>query len=246
MTATCPKCHREIPAADLNVATDVALCRVCNLVHKFSDLVQVAELEEGLDFTRPPDGAWHRDSGMGVVVGATHRALGTAAGLLAVSLFWNGIVSVFVFFAINATLFVLHVPRPAWFPDAKMNGGTMGAGMTIFLWLFLTPFILIGLAMLGALLSALAGRTEVTIKNGEGIIYTGIGALGWRKRFNAQFVKQVRIEDKRWSDNRGRTRDSKQIVIELQDGKPIRFGSMLREDRMKFVAAAIRHAVQQN
>jgi hypothetical protein len=243
MTALCPKCHRQIPIADVNVATDVALCRACNLVHKFSELVQVAELEEGVDFAHPPAGAWYRDSGMGAVVGATHRSLGTALGLLAISLFWNGIVSVFVFFAINATMFVLHIPRPAWFPAAKMNGSTVGVGMTIFLWLFLTPFILIGLAMLAGFLSALGGRTEVTIKNGEGVIYTGIGALGRRKRFNAQFVKNVRIEDKRWRDNEGTSRGAKQIVIELQDGKPIRFGSMLREERMKFVAAAVRKAM---
>src|SRR5207253_8518559 len=110
MTAICPKCHRQIPIADVNVATDVALCRSCNLVHKLSELVQVAELEEGVDFARLPAGAWYRDSGMGVVIGATHRSLGTAFALLLFTLFWNGIVSVFVFLALNSTLALLHVP----------------------------------------------------------------------------------------------------------------------------------------
>lgn len=243
MTATCPKCHREIPTDDVNVATDVALCRACNLVHRFSELVQVAELEEGVDFAHPPAGAWYRESGMGAVIGATHRSMGTALGLLAMSLFWNGIVSVFVFLALSATLHHLHVPIPAWFPPVKINKSEMGVGMTIFMWLFLTPFILIGLAMLAGFLSALGGRTEVTIKNGAGVVFTGIGALGRRKRFNAQFVKEVRVDDKRWRDSDGDRRGTKQIVIEMQDGKPIKFGSMLREERMKFVAAAVRKAL---
>jgi hypothetical protein len=230
--------------ADMNVANDLAVCRACGQVHKLSSLVQAAELEQGLDFARPPAGAWYRDTGLGAVVGATHRSLGTALGLLAFSLFWNGIVSVFVFLAVSSTLYLLHVPRPGWFPSPQMNGSDMGVGMTIFLWLFLTPFILIGLAMLAGFFSALGGRTEATIQNGQGVLYTGIGALGWHRRFNPQFVKEVRIDDRRWRDSDGDARRSKQIVIEMVAGKPIKFGSMLRDDRMKFVAAAVRKALQ--
>jgi hypothetical protein len=244
MIVTCPKCRREIPLADLNVANDVALCRTCNLVHKFSSLVQAAELEQGIDFTRPPAGTWYRNSGLGAVIGATHRSFGSAMGLLAVSLFWNGIVSIFVCLAVSATLRLLHVPAPAWFPFPKMNGNEMGLGMTIFLWLFLTPFIVIGLAMVLGFLMSLGGRTEVTIRNGQGVIYSGIGALGRRKRFNPQFVKDVRLEDKRWRDSDGDARRSRQIVIEMQEGKPIQLGSTLREDRMKFVAAALHRALR--
>jgi hypothetical protein len=220
---------------DLNVATDVALCRGCNLVHKLSSLVQAAELGEGVDFNRPPAGAWYRSSGLGVVIGATHRSWGTVFGLLAVSLFWNGIVSVFVFLAINATLHLLRIPTPQWFPAPKMNGSDMGVGMTIFLWLFLTPFILIGLAMAGAFLSALAGRTEVRVQHSEGVVYSGIGP---------QAVKEVRIDLQQSRTSDGKARSKKQIVIEMPDGKLIKFGSMLREDRMKFVAAALRKAVR--
>jgi len=230
--------------ADLNVANDFAVCRACGLVHKLSTLVHVAELDEGVDFARPPAGAWYRDSGIGAVIGATHRSLGMAVGLLAFSLFWNGIVSVFVFLALNSTLHLIGVPTPAWFPPPEMNGSAMGVGMTIFLWLFLTPFILIGLAMLAGLFSALGGRTEATIQNGQVVLYTGIGPLGRHRRFSADSVKEVRIDDRRWRDSDGDARRTRQIVIEMAEGKPIKFGSMLREDRMKFVAAAMRKALQ--
>jgi len=242
--AICPTCHREIALADLNVASDVALCRACGVVHKLSGLVQAADLEEGVDFSRPPEGAWYRDSGMGAVVGATHRSAGTAVGLLCLALFWNGIVSMFVFLAANSTLHLLGVPRPAWFPSPRMNGGEMGAGMTIFLWLFLAPFILIGLVMFGAFLSALGGRTEVSIQSGQGVLYTGIGALGRRWRFSSDAVKDIRIEDRTWRDNDGARQQRRQIVLEMAEGKPLKFGSMLREDRMKFVAAAVQKLVR--
>ena len=114
--------------ADLNVASDVALCRACGLVHKLSSLLQAAKLEEGVDLACPPAGAWYRDSGFEAVIGATHRSVATVMGLLAFSLFWNGIVSVFVFFAFNSTLHLLDLPRPAWFPSPKNQWRRHGLG----------------------------------------------------------------------------------------------------------------------
>ena len=245
-TLSCPKCRRVIPAEDVNVANDVAFCRVCNLAHKLSELVQGVSLEANLDLTRPPAGAWYQSGGLGAVIGATHRSLGTALGLLAVSLFWNGIVSVFVALTLSATLHHLKIPVPEWFPAPKMNKQEMGVGMTLFLWLFLTPFILIGLAMLTGFFSSLFGRTEVRTRHAEGEVYIGIGPLGYRRRFNTQAVADVRIDDRRWRDSEGDRRRKTEIVMETQEGRLIRFGSMLREDRMKFMAGALRQVLLKN
>ncbi len=240
MTPTCSKCQRVIPHVDINVASDVAFCRGCNLAHKLSSLIHGVELDRNIDLDRPPSGAWHHSSVLGADIGATHRSAGAMFGALAISLFWNGIVSIFVLFAIGATLQLLHIPLPEWFPAPKMNGSGMGVGMTIFLWLFLTPFITVGLVMIGAFLSALAGRTEVRIRQAEGVVFSGIGPLGWRRRFNPETVTDVRIDNRHWRDSDGDRRNKIQIIIETQDGKQIKFGSMLRDERMKFVAAAVR------
>jgi hypothetical protein len=196
-----------------------------------------------LDLRRPPAGAWYSDDGRGVIVGATHRSLGTAIGALAVAIFWNGIVSVFVLLAIAGTLRNMHVPLPHWFPAPNMNDSPMSVGMTIFLWIFLTPFILIGLAMIAAFLSSIGGRTEVTINNREGSIFTGIGWLGYRRRFDASTAKDVRIDDKQWRDSDGDRQRRVAIVIETHAGKRLKLGSMLPEERRKFVAAAVRKAL---
>jgi hypothetical protein len=243
ITPTCPKCGRPIPADDINVGNDVAYCRPCNLSHRLSDLTVRAEMNEGVDLQRPPAGAWRRNDGAGLVIGATHRSLGAALGALAIALFWNGIVSVFVVLALASTLHLLKINIPDWFPAPRMNHSDMGVGMTIFLWLFLTPFIAVGLAMIGAFFSSLAGRTEVQLGNAEGVVFTGIGSLGWRRRFPIHSVKDVRIDDQRWRDSDGDRRRKTIILIETREGKLIKFGSMLSEERRKFVAAATRSAL---
>ena len=242
-TPTCAKCKRVISGDDVNVAADVAYCRACNLSYKLSTLTLGGELNEGLDLSQPPAGAWRRNDGSGMVIGATHRALGGALGALGIAAFWNGIVSIFVLVATASTLQILHVPVPEWFPSPDMKCNSMGTGMTIFLWIFLTPFILIGLAMLGAFLSFLGGRTEVRIGNSEGVVFTGFGPIGYRRRFDPRRVKNVRIDDRPWRDRDNGSQRKTYVVIETSEGKLIKFGSSLKEERRKFVAAAVRHAL---
>jgi hypothetical protein len=224
----------------VNVANDVAYCRVCNLSHKLSALTAGTELDTSIDLNNPPAGAWYTNDGEGALIGATHRSLGTPIGALAVSLFWNGIVSVFVLVALSGTLRNLGITLPHWFPAPNINGSPMSVGMTLFLWIFLTPFILVGLVMIGAFLAALGGRTEVRLRNAEGVVFVGIGTLGYRRRFDASAVKDVRIDDKQWRDSDGDRQRKTYIIIETREGKLVKFGSMLAEERRKFVAGAVR------
>jgi hypothetical protein len=237
---TCNKCGQVIASEDVNPANDVAYCRRCNLAHSLAQLVRGSGIDPTVDTNNPPVGAWCRDDGIDRTIGATHRSAGGAIGALLIGLFWNGIVSIFVLIALASSLRHLDIPLPEWFPAPDMSGSPMSVGMTIFLWIFLTPFIAIGLALAGAFLSYVAGRSEVRIRGGEGVVFSGVGPLGWRRRFDASAVKEVRVEDRHWRDSDGDRRQKTQIVIEPMSGKPIRFGSMLTEDRRRFVAAALR------
>ena len=225
------------------MATDVAYCRACNLSHRFSVITQGAWIDEHVDFGNPPPGAWDRTEGTWRVIGATNRSLGAAVGLLCIALFWNGIVSVFVLLTVAATIHNLGLAVPFWFPAPNMSGNEMGAGITIFLWIFLSPFIAIGLGMIAALLACLAGRSEVWINGPEGVVFRGIGAIGLRTRFETSGVKDLRIEDRSWRDSDGDRQRKTNIVIETASGKQITFGSMLTDERRKFVAAALRRVL---
>lgn len=242
-TPACPKCGGVIPGEDINVGGDLAFCRPCHLAHPFSLLVRGNGIDPKLDLARPPAGAWMRHSALGTIVGATHRSWGGAAGLLAIGVFWNGIVSVFVLVALAATMSHLGWERPEWFPAPEMNQKSMGLGITIFLWIFLTPFIAVGLAMVAGFLLCLGGRTEVRLRDLQGEIFTGIGPIGHKRRFQSEGVKDVRISDQSWTDSDGDRRRKTEIILDRGEEKPIKFGSSLPEARRQFVAAALRQAL---
>ncbi len=243
ITPTCPECRRAIARDDVNVGNDVAYCRSCHLAHALSELVHAVELEAGVDFRRPPAGVRYNEGGGRLVVAASHRSPGAAFGILFFALFWNGIVSVFVLFAIAATLANLGIPLPGWFPAPDMDGSPMGVGMTIFLWVFLTPFIAVGVSVMGAFLMNVAGKTEVRIDRSHGTVFTGIGPLGFRRRFVPSTVSDVRIDGREWRDSDGDSQQKVVICIETREGAAIRFGAGLAEERRKFVAAAVRRAL---
>lgn len=237
LTPTCAKCHRVIPGDDINVANDVAYCRQCNLACKLSSLVHT-DLDLNLNLNEPPAGAWYLQDGTKTIAGVTNRSWGLALGMLAAGLFWNGIVSVFVLANIAGTLHNLHISQPAWFPAPKMNGG-MSVGMTIFLWIFLTPFMAIGLTIIGTFLSAVAGKMEVQIQNDQGTIFTGIGRIGFRRRFNPGTITEITVKN----EQNSKGGQSTFIVMETREGRLIKFGTLLREDRRNFLAAVIRRTI---
>jgi hypothetical protein len=73
------------------------------------------------------------------------------------------------------------------------------------------------------------------IQGNQCVLFTGIGSLGRRKRFSTSDVKDVRIEEKSWSDSQGGRRRNTQIVIDTNQ-KPIRFGNSLTDERRRFFA----------
>ena len=238
-TPTCQKCRRTIPSDEINVAQDVAYCRGCNLSYRLSELTFDDGIIAHMDLQRPPAGAWFDDTGMATVIGATNRSLGTAVGMLLFALFWNGIVSVFVAIALAGTLRQFHVTVPTWFPSPEMNGDFMKPGMLAFLWLFLLPFILIGLAFIGTVLVCLFGRTEVRIANSKGIIFIGVGSVGWKRRFEASQIKAIKLHT---SNNREGS-NSVSVLLETREGKQMKFGSLLSNERRQFVLAALRKTI---
>ena len=238
-TPVCPKCRRAIPPEDVNVGNDIAYCRSCNLSNRLSELTFDSEIGGDMDVNRPVAGTWYRSDGLGMVVGASNRNLATAAAMLFFTLFWNGIVSVFVLVATSGTLHHFGIPVPSWFPAPKMNGEVMNSGMLIFLWLFLTPFITIGIVTALTVFNCLFGRTEVRVNGTQGTAFTGIGPLGWRKRFDPTQVRKVAIRES--TNNKGQNTSC--IVIEARDGKQTKIASMLSDERRKFLLVALRKAL---
>jgi len=206
----CPACHSTIPLEDINVSTDIALCRQCSKTYSFAELCEdQASLD--VDISRPPRGAWFNHQGMDSVAGATTRAWG-ALFLVPFAAVWSG----------------------------GSLGGLYGSQIIkgkfeLLPSLFGIPFLL-GSCLLVTLASMSAcGKVVVRRSGDDGSIFQGVGPFGWTRRFRWSDIKAVRVGSKKWKQN-GRN-DS---FIELEATKPIRFGSLLSETRRDFIVAVLK------
>jgi hypothetical protein len=100
--------------------------------------------------------------------------------------------------------------------------------------LFGIPFVLGTLLFGSAALMAVCGKVVVQVSESEGVVFTGIGSLGWRKSFNPTEVTAVRVE--RYPSGG----DQQLTTIVLDGPHKFRFGSGLTETRCDFIANVLR------
>ncbi|MFI4881210.1 MAG: hypothetical protein ACIAQU_01350 [Phycisphaerales bacterium JB064] len=259
MATTCP-CGATIEIDDINIAEGVALCRRCGKVSRLSaiasgDMVEhpratgarskkdAAEERKAAALAQgdPPAGCGLHDYGDRVVLRASARSMSSAAGLLFFCAFWNGIVSIFLVVLFSSIMAHMGVTLPAWFPSPMQSSGqgsssNMPLGMTVFMGLFLTPFVLIGLAMFGALLVSVAGKVEVRLHGPDGVVFTGVGPFGWKRKFDADAVEAVRLTE---SDVEVNNRKQRAIAIETAK-KTIKFGSGMPDQRRLWLGGVLK------
>lgn len=235
---SCPHCRTVFGRDDMNVAEAVAVCPSCASVTRLADLADDPVLA-AVNPADVPAGCDRSSFANEVVISASTRSVAGAIGALAIAAFWNGIVSIFVLVATASTLHHLGFTLPNWFPAPSGSNGQNGLGiplgMTIFLWIFLTPFITIGLGMIAGLVMCLAGSDRVVIRDADATVSTGVGPLRYSRRFQLNDVQAVRIGQSSWTQND----QSKPQVLIVAD-REIKFGSMLPEQRRNWLVAALR------
>jgi hypothetical protein len=234
----CPECGQPIAAADINMSQGVALCRACGKLWKLSEIADEPVADPSV-ITRPPAGCSYEASPSGAtLVRATTRSFGGAIGTLAICLFWNGIVSVFVLMVIASFYIRLVGPLPEYFPaptSQSNKSGPMSLGMAIFMCIFLTPFVVVGIGMILAFLMSVAGRVDVIVNGVDGRVRTAIGPFYWTKRFDASQVKRVGFGETKYKEN-GRSKEL--IEIETAD-RTARFGTMLSAERRQWMRTVL-------
>jgi len=171
MNVKCPECRSAIPLDDVNVATDLALCRRCGKTHSYSDLVKDEETGP-VDLMRPPKGAWFRQDMSGFEVGATTRSA-AAFFLVPFMTLWSG-------FSLGGIY------------GSQIVNGKFNAGMS----LFGLPFVL-GTIIFGSItLMAVCGKVVVRVQGDRGEAFTGVWRFGWRRRFDWDKVTAVRLTER--------------------------------------------------
>lgn len=233
----------------MNLAEGVALCSSCGSLTKLASLVGIrTPVADAANAASPDhhmlDNAW-ADTPRGckatgyrgdIRLSASARSWGGAVGMLFFSLFWNGITSVFVVVMLAGFYKHLGGTIPVWAKGSPLDAGNdMSLGMCFFLLLFLTPFILVGVATAGLTLVSMVGDVRVRMHGDEASTSTGISFLRWTNRFKASRVSDVHIGKTKWQQN-----DQHKPLIVIEEDNQIRFGSVLSQHRMRWLASASR------
>jgi hypothetical protein len=79
------------------------------------------------------------------------------------------------------------------------------------------------------------GITVLKVERGYARLFTGIGSLGFTKRFDWYDVTE--IAEERWSSSDSGTQRTRLII---KADKDIRFGTMLSEERRRYMLNALR------
>jgi hypothetical protein len=211
MKITCPSCKSLVPASNLNVGTDVAVCENCQEAFSISSVLNTGEGLEGFDIHDPPRGAWFEDTGIGWRIGATTRSP-VAFFLVPFMCVWSG----------------------------GSLGGIYGSQIVtgefnLLLSLFGIPFVL-GTLLFGSIaVMSVCGQIMVTIDGSDGRVFQGVGPVGWTRRFDWRLITAV--EENRRSQQHS---DGNVQVIALVGQSRLKFGAMLTDARRFYFLQALR------
>lgn len=227
MKLRCPSCEFELPARQMNVEANIAVCERCDEAFAISELLGmkpqvfrnagIAHVPDSFDINQPPSGVRYDNYGMGWRIVSTTRSA-IAFFLVPFMMVWSG------------------------FSLGGIYGSQIAKGeFDLTLSLFGIPFVL-GTLLFGsfAVLSVI-GRTVIRsddMDHDAGSVFLGIGPLGWTTRF--RWSEVIGIEESYASRRNGN--QSKQITLKRDMGD-IQFGSMLSEKRRRYVLHALRQLV---
>jgi hypothetical protein len=169
----------------------------------------------------------------------------SALGLGVMAVFWNSIVSVFLAMLIGSLYTHLVGTLPSWYPiggSTPVHGpGTsttvagMSWGMTIFMLLFITPFVMIGAGMILATVFMTVGHVEVSLRGHEASVFSGVGPIGWRRSFDPAKVTSILVRDSTYQVN-----GQPQTRIVLTADRDIKVGIFLSDTRRQWLAGVLR------
>ena len=172
-----------------------------------------------------PSGCELWEQGPEIYIRATQRSVSSAVISFLISLLWNGALLGFVFLAVAGLWSNLVGPVSPGIPVPQLeDGGPMSLRGVLFLLAFLTPFMLVGMCMIGVFILNLWGKVEVMLDGPVGIVRTGVGAICWTRRFDASSVKNVYTTKSSWKNG---SQTKKAICIEANC--TIKFGTQLDE-----------------
>lgn len=219
----CPVCRAPLALEDVNVEKDMVLCRSCSHMGTLSEISREKDDERVLETVPCHISVFKTMHGL---VLSCRRPKKYGFFLLIFALFWDFIVSCFLYVMVSGKSYTVNGVEKTGIDD-----GTL---------LFLIPFLLVGIVALLAAVVLLFGGMKLTLNPGRGELFRGIGPIGIRRRFRLAKDTRIMLEERMSSGSSGSTA-MKEISIRQTDGKPFRFGrTLVDEDMLEFIAATLR------
>lgn len=221
----------------MNIEEGVALCPSCGELTRLSELLQDQRPIHDI-LIAPPSGCCIEHNGSGATIRVSTRSWYGFLLPLAFALFWNAIVSMFLITAAAGIYSNFVGPLPDWIPGQFVDEGKIGEhmdkGMAVFLCVFLIPFVVAGLFMIGLALMGLLGKIEVVLQETGSWVGAGVGFIQWRRRFDAKQVRSVSLIPVTREPTVGNNQR-----LELVANRTVRFASTIPEQRQEWLKAVL-------
>jgi hypothetical protein len=215
-THHCLHCGQPVALDDINVDTDVALCRACGRSMPFSAIADGDELAR-VDLAQPPRGV-KVDRSLISGLDLTYRRFNPAVlFLIPFTAVWSG----FSLWGIYGS----QIASGRFDPVISLAG---------------LPFLLGTMVLVSVILYMLLGRWRVHIDRGTARVFHGLGPLGRHREIALRHDTQVSLVASRVRVN-GQPRREIRVIT---DDARTNFGATLPEDVRLFLAALLRQAAR--
>ncbi len=207
----CPYCRANIALEDVNVATDIALCRACGKTSSFALISGTSEVSSTALLQTPRHIQIRKDFQRDTII--TYRK--TSALLLFLIPFtalWSG-----------GSMWGIY--------GSQIRSGQFDLGRS----LFGLPFLFGTLVLLALITFLLLGKWVITLHKNEGSVFLGVGPFGWNRRFNFDTDSIISLRSSTVKLN-----NVPQQAIHIQNGSTeFSFGSTLTQDAKQYIAATL-------
>jgi hypothetical protein len=214
----CSSCGAGIVLADVNVATDIALCRACGKTMPFSEIAPIPGAAD-VDLSRPPKGVRIEDSpirGRSII----YRKISPVVFfLIPFTAAWSG-------FSMTG-IYGRQIAKGEFDPASSLFG---------------LPFLIGTIVLVSVIVFMLLGRWRFSYNRGQLEVATEVGPIGWTRRLACDKTARVSIKASAWRQNNV---PQNQIHVECL-GNSLKFGAMIPEDRKPFIAEAIRRMLAES
>lgn len=213
----CPGCGYAISHDDINVPKDIAFCRNCGKTSVFSTLAGASEFAD-VDINLPPKHVKLKRDIMGNLILLYKKRSGALFFFIPFTLFWSGLSMGGIY------------GTQVWEGEFDLAQSLFGI-----------PFLIGTIVLVNIIIFMLFGRWEISLGDGEGRVFVGVGRFGWTRIFEYNSDSTVTLKT---TNIRVNDVPQKGICVDTY-GKDFVFGTGISDESKSYIAAVINSIVQQ-